>query len=86
LSFGAIKGLPLVVKNVKPIKIARSRLTNQFGPNKCLIPQTQPKVGTADAPVLRESNSGPRKEPGSFDLTDCCINQLAKFLPLLIGN
>src|ERR1039457_6887553 len=43
-------------------------------------------MGTADAPVLRESDSWPRKEPGSFDLTDRRVNKLAKLLPLLFGD
>ena len=43
-------------------------------------------MGTADAPVLWESDSWPRKEPGSFDLTDRRVNKLAKLLPLLFGD
>src|ERR1700693_6075882 len=77
LSFGAIKGLPLVVKHVKPIKVARSRLTNEFGSNECLVPKTQSEVGTANAPVLREADSWVGRELGSFALTFCGFAELA---------
>src|ERR1700674_1032950 len=80
LSFGAIKGLPLVVKHVKPIKVARSWLTNEFGSNECLVPEAQAKVRAADAPVLRETDSWVGRELGSFDLVGCGFGQLAKLL------
>src|SRR6202140_2335175 len=86
LSFGATRGLPLFVKHVKPIKVARSRLTNEFGINQWFVAKTQPEVGTADAPVLRKTNPRPGRELGSFDLTNRCINQLAKLSTLLVGD
>src|ERR1019366_2591514 len=43
-------------------------------------------MGTAHAPVLRKTDSWPRKELCSFDLTDRHFNQLAKLPTLLIGN
>src|SRR6202162_1530552 len=85
LSFGAIKGLPLVVKHVKPIKVARSRLTNKFGPNQLFVPEAEAEGTTADAPILREANSWTGRELRSFDLTGCCFHHLAKLPPLLIG-
>src|ERR1700693_998190 len=86
LSFGAIKALPLVVKHVKPIKVARSRLTNEFGPNQRLVPKAQAEVSTADASVLRESDSWVGRELGGFDLTCGRFDQLAKLLTLLLRD
>src|ERR1035437_2434740 len=43
-------------------------------------------MGTADAPVLRETDSWAERELGSFNLTDRRFNQLAKLATLLIGN
>src|SRR5271169_623264 len=86
LSFGATRGLPLVVKHVKPIKVGGSWLTNEFGPDKCLIPKAQPEVGTANTPVLRETDSWVGRKLGGFDLTSRGFDQLAKLLTLLFGD
>jgi hypothetical protein len=53
----AIKGLPLVVKHIKPIEVGGGWLANEFDPNECLIPEAQDEVRTADAPVPREADS-----------------------------
>src|ERR1019366_2390382 len=73
-------------KHIKPIKVARSRLTNQFSPNQWLVPQAQAEMGTADAPVLRETDSWAGRELGRFDLTDRRFHHLAKLATLLVGN
>jgi hypothetical protein len=86
LSFGATSGLPLVVKHVKPIKVGGSRLTNEFGSNQCLVPKAQAEVGTANAPVLRESDSWVGRELGSFDSMSGRFDQLAKLLTLLLRD
>ena len=86
LSFGATRTLPLVVKHVKPIKVARSRLTNEFGPNEWFVPKAQAEMCAADAPVLRETDSWAGRELGSFDLTDRRFDHLAKLPTLLFGN
>ena len=86
LSFGATSDLPLVVKHVKPIKVGRSWLTNEFGSSECFVSNTKSEVGTADASVLRETDSWMRRKLGSFDLTSCGLDQLAKLLPLLFGD
>jgi hypothetical protein len=86
LSFGAIKGLPLVVKHVKPIKVARSWLTNEFGSDQLLVPEAQAEMCTADAPVPRESDSWVRRKLGRFDLMGGGFDQLAKLLTLFFGN
>src|SRR6202140_2569779 len=57
LSFGGMNGLPLVVKHVKPIKVARSWLTNEFGSNECLVPEAQSEMRAAYTPVLRKTDS-----------------------------
>jgi hypothetical protein len=62
----ATRTLPLFVKHVKPIKVARSRLSNQLGTNEWLIAKVQTKVSATDASVLREVDSGPGRELGSF--------------------
>ena len=56
LSFGAMIGLPLIHKLVKPIKVTGSRTTNKLRFNELLVTKTQPKLGAADASVLREAN------------------------------
>src|ERR1039458_240220 len=43
-------------------------------------------MGTADAPVLRETDSWAWRELGSFDLIDRRFHHLAKLATLLIGN
>jgi len=43
LSFAVTKTLPLFVKHVKPITVARSRLTNQFGTNSVSLPRHSPR-------------------------------------------
>src|SRR5271169_6929106 len=86
LSFRATSGLPLVVKHVKPIKVGGSWLTNEFGSDECLVPKAQSEMGTADAPVLRETDSWVRRELGRFDLTGRGFDQLAKFLTLLFRD
>src|ERR1700693_6088506 len=86
LSFGAARGLPLVVKHVKPIKVGGSWLTNEFGSDECLVPKAQTEVCTADAPVLRETDSWVGWELGSFDLTGGRFDQLAKLLALFFRN
>jgi hypothetical protein len=43
-------------------------------------------VGTAEAPVLWETDPRPRQKLCGFNLTDCSFNQLAKFSALLFGN
>jgi hypothetical protein len=45
LSFGGKKSLPLVAKHVKPIKVARSWLTNEFGSDECLVPEASMRRG-----------------------------------------
>src|SRR5579862_4821644 len=86
LSFGAKRGLPLVVNNVNPIKVGGSRLTNEFGCGQSFVPKTQSEVCTADAPVLRETDSWVGRELGRFDLTSGGFNQLAKLLTLLFRD
>src|SRR5579862_2217039 len=86
LSFGAKRGLPLVVNNVNPIKVGGSRLTNEFGCGQSFVPKTQSEVCTADAPVLRETDSWVGRELGRFDLTGRGFNQLAKLLTLLFRD
>jgi histidinol-phosphate phosphatase family protein len=54
--------------------------------NQWFVPETQTEMRAADAPVLRETNSGSKRELGRFDLTDRRFNQLAKFPTLLVGN
>jgi hypothetical protein len=61
-------------------------MTNAFGINKRLAGKAQAEVGTADTPVLREADAGPRKELGGFNLTDRRIDQLTKLPTLLVGN
>jgi hypothetical protein len=43
-------------------------------------------VGTADTPVLRETDSWVGRELGGFDLTGGRFYQLVKLLTLLLGN
>jgi hypothetical protein len=43
-------------------------------------------MGTADAPILRETDSWAERELGSFNLTDRRFHHLAKLATLLIGN
>src|SRR4029077_15253304 len=83
LSFGAIKGLPLVVKHVKPIKVGGSWLTNEFSSDECFVSPATAEGGAADPPVLRETDSWGGRELGSFDLTSGRFGQLAKLLTLL---
>jgi len=61
-------------------------LTNQFGTNERLIAKAQTEVSTTDASVLRETDSWPERELGSFDLADRRFHYLAKLPALLIGN
>src|SRR5580704_3888967 len=86
LSFGATRGLPLVVKHVRPIKVGGSWLTNEFGSDQLLVPKAQAEMCAADAPVLRETDSWVGRKLGSFDLTGSCFDQLAKLLTLLFGD
>src|SRR4029077_15044981 len=77
---------PLVVKHVKPIKVARSWLTNEFGFDERLVSQAQAKVCAVDAPVLRETDSWVRRKLCSFDLPSGRFDQLAKLLTLLFRD
>jgi hypothetical protein len=86
LSFGAKRGLPLVVKHVKPIKVGGSWLTNEFGTSQSLVPKAQAKMSTADAPVLWEAYSWVGRKLGSFDLTGGGFNELPKLLALFFGD
>ena len=86
LSLGAIRGLPLVVKHVKPIKVAGSWSTNEFGVDKLLIAQAQSQLCAADAAVLREADAAVRQELAGFDLADRGADQLAEFPPLFVTD
>ncbi len=61
-------------------------MTNEFGFDECLVSQAQAEVGTADAPVLRETDPWVGRKLGSFDLTSGRFDQLAKLLTLLFGD
>ena len=86
LSFGGTRGLPLIQKLVKPIKIARSRATNKFRFNKLLVSETQAELRTADTAVLREPDAAMRIEVTRLDLMDGGFYQPAKFLPLFFRD
>ena len=86
LSFGATRGFPLVVKRVKPIKVTSSRTAVKFRFDQLLIAQTQPQLGAAQTPVLREANAAVRGKLAGFDLTDGGSDQLAEIPPLLVTN
>src|ERR1700688_4166588 len=86
LSFGAMNGLPLVVKHVKPIKVARSWLTNEFGSDECLVPEAQSEMRAANAPVLGKPDSWMRRKLCRFDLTSGRFDELPKLLTLLFRD
>jgi len=62
LSFGATIGNPLVHKFVKPIKVARSRPSDQVRVDQFLVPKAEAQMGTARAAVLRKADTAVRGE------------------------
>src|ERR1019366_7289087 len=86
LSFGATKGLPLVVKMFKPIKVARSRTADEFGVDERLVAEAQPQLGATQTSVLREANAAVRSKLACFDLADRGSDQLAELTPLLVAD
>jgi len=56
LSFGDIIGNPLVHKLVKPIKVARSRPTDQVRFNQLLVIEAETQMSAAHTAVLWEPN------------------------------
>src|SRR5271170_2029227 len=79
-------GGPLLLKLVNPIKVARSRPTNEFRIQQLLISQANPQMGAAHTSVLGKSNSAVRKELARFNLIGRCLNELAKLPTLLFIN
>jgi len=65
LIFGGINVRPLVVKHVKPIKVACSWLTDEFACGRRIVPQAKSEVRAADEAVLQETDSW--MGVGSFD-------------------
>ena len=77
---------PLVLKLVKPIKVARSWTANQFRFHQLLVAQTKSQMRAAHTAVLREADSAVGREVAGFDLADGGLNQLAELPPLLFSN
>jgi hypothetical protein len=50
-------GNPLIHKFVKPIKVARSRPTDQIRFNQLLITEAKAQMRAADTAVLREADA-----------------------------
>src|ERR1700674_2665845 len=86
LSFGGTRGLPLVVKMVKPIKVTRSGTADQFGIDQLLVAQAQTQLGAAHAAVLRKADAAVRQELADFDLADGGSHQPAVFLPSFVAD
>src|SRR6266849_10469868 len=86
LSFGGTSGLPLVVKVVKPIKVAGSGFADEFGLDELLVSQAEPQISAAHAAVLREANAAVRQELAGFDLAGRGFNQLAELPTLLFSD
>src|ERR1700690_1862093 len=82
LSFGVTKGLPLVVKMVKPIKVTGSRTADELRVDELLVVQAQTQLGAAHASVLWEADTAVWDELACFDLTDGGSHQLAELTPL----
>src|ERR1019366_4321592 len=68
-SFGAAIGNPLIHKLVKPIKVARSRTTDEVRVDQLLVIEAETQVRAADAAVLRETNTAVTSKLACFDLT-----------------
>jgi len=86
LSFGGISVCPLIRKLVKPIKVTRSRPTNELGFDHRLIFEAESEMGAADAAVLREANAAVRQKPARLDLGGSHLDQLAELLPVFLGD
>jgi hypothetical protein len=83
---GATSSLPLVVKQVKPVKVAGSGETNKFGIDKLLIAKAQAQLRATDTAVLGEADAAVRKELACFDLANRGPNQLAEFAALFVSD
>ena len=77
-------GCPLVLKLVKPIKVARSRSADEFGINELLTPETQTQMRTAYASILRKPNPAVWLEVSGFYLPNRVKCDLAKLSPFLV--
>ena len=77
---------PLVVKMFKPIKIAGSRATNEFGIDKLLIAKADTQFGATDTPFWGEADAAVRQELTCFDLANRGPHQLTEFTPLLASD
>ncbi len=86
MSFVANRGLPLVVKLVKPIKVAGSGFADKFGLDKVLVAQAEAQAGAAQAAVLGEADATVGGEEPSLDLGNGLLDQLAVLLALLLAN
>ena len=86
MSFAGMRGVPLIHKLVKPIKVTGSRSTNKLRFNKLLVPKTQPQLRTADTAVLREPDAAVRQELAGFDMAGSRLDHPAEFFPLLVSD
>ena len=81
-----MSGAPLLLKLVKPIKVARSRAANEFRIPQLLIAQTESQMSAAHTSVLREADTAMGKEVTGFNLAGRGLNELAKFSTLVFTD
>jgi hypothetical protein len=84
LSVGDTRGLPLIHKLVKPIKVTSSWTSDQLRFDEMLISETQPQLRAADAAVLGEADATVRQELAGFDMAGRCFDQTPELFSLLI--
>ena len=86
MSSGAAIGNPLIHKFVKPIKVARSRPTDQIRFDQLLVTKAETQMRAAHAAVLRETDPAVGGELPRFKLMDGRLNQPAEFPALFLGD
>ena len=79
-------GNPLIHKFVKPIKVARSRPTDQIRFNQLLVTKAETQMRAADTAVLRETDPAVGGEKPRFKLMDGRLNQTAELPALFLRD
>src|SRR6266480_837205 len=74
LSFGGSIARPLIHKLVKPIKVARSRFSNEVRRYELFVAEAEPQMRAAHASVPRKPNAAVRIEVSRLNLVYRCFD------------
>jgi len=86
LSVGGTRGLPLIHKLVKPIKVTSSRTSDKLRFNKLLVTEAQPELRAANAAVLGEADAAVRQELAGFNMVGRSFDHSTELFSLLLGD